>query len=67
MEPDKSGRSFRGRSWAAGRGASFCGEKTRQEHRINDALTVKEAYDKLEEAGFVTTVHGKGNVCCSFR
>lgn len=24
------------------------------------ALTVKKAYDKLEEAGFVTTVHGKG-------
>ena len=23
------------------------------------ALTVKKAYDKLEEAGFVTTVHGK--------
>ena len=25
------------------------------------ALTVKKAYDKLEEEGFVTTVHGKGN------
>lgn len=24
------------------------------------ALTVKKAYDKLEEAGLVTTVHGKG-------
>ena len=24
------------------------------------ALTVKKAYDKLEEEGFVTTVHGKG-------
>lgn len=24
------------------------------------ALTVKKAYDKLEEVGFVTTVHGKG-------
>lgn len=24
------------------------------------ALTVKRAYDKLEEEGFVTTVHGKG-------
>lgn len=24
------------------------------------ALTVKKAYDKLEEDGFVTTVHGKG-------
>lgn len=24
------------------------------------ALTVKKAYDKLEEAGFVVTVHGKG-------
>ena len=24
------------------------------------ALTVKQAYDKLEEEGFVTTVHGKG-------
>lgn len=24
------------------------------------ALTVKKAYDKLEESGFVTTVHGKG-------
>ena len=24
------------------------------------ALTVKKSYDKLEEAGFVTTVHGKG-------
>ena len=26
----------------------------------NSALTVKKAYDKLEEEGFVTTVHGKG-------
>ena len=25
------------------------------------ALTVKKAYDKLEEEGFVTTVHGKGS------
>ena len=24
------------------------------------ALTVKKAYDKLEEEGFVTTIHGKG-------
>jgi GntR family transcriptional regulator len=24
------------------------------------ALTVKKAYDKLEQAGFVTTIHGKG-------
>ena len=24
------------------------------------ALTVKKAYDKLDEEGFVTTVHGKG-------
>ena len=24
------------------------------------ALTVKKSYDKLEEEGFVTTVHGKG-------
>lgn len=24
------------------------------------ALTVKKTYDKLEESGFVTTVHGKG-------
>ena len=24
------------------------------------ALTVKKAYDKLEEEGFVTTVHGRG-------
>lgn len=24
------------------------------------AITVKKAYDKLEEEGFVTTVHGKG-------
>ena len=29
------------------------------ERRIS-ALTVKKAYDKLEEEGFVTTVHGKG-------
>lgn len=29
------------------------------EPRIS-ALTVKKAYDKLEEEGFVTTVHGKG-------
>ena len=26
----------------------------------SSALTVKKAYDKLEEEGFVTTVHGKG-------
>ena len=25
------------------------------------ALTVKKAYDRLEEEGFVTTVHGKGS------
>ena len=30
-----------------------------EELRIS-ALTVKKAYDKLEEEGFVTTVHGKG-------
>lgn len=30
-----------------------------RELRIS-ALTVKKAYDKLEEEGFVTTVHGKG-------
>ena len=29
------------------------------EHRIS-ALTVKKAYDGLEAAGFVTTIHGKG-------
>lgn len=29
------------------------------ELRISE-LTVKKAYDKLEEEGFVTTVHGKG-------
>ena len=29
------------------------------EFRIS-ALTVKKAYDRLEEEGFVTTVHGKG-------
>ena len=27
---------------------------------IYEPLTVKKAYDKLEEEGFVTTVHGKG-------
>ena len=27
---------------------------------IESALAEGEAYDKLEEAGFVTTVHGKG-------
>lgn len=30
-----------------------------KELRIS-ALTVKKAYDKLEEEGFVTTIHGKG-------
>lgn len=30
------------------------------EMRIS-ALTVKKAYDRLEEEGFVTTVHGKGS------
>ncbi|HQD51475.1 MAG TPA: GntR family transcriptional regulator [Defluviitaleaceae bacterium] len=30
-----------------------------RELRIS-ALTVKKAYDRLEEEGFVTTVHGKG-------
>ncbi|NMB42563.1 MAG: GntR family transcriptional regulator [Clostridiales bacterium] len=30
-----------------------------RELRIS-ALTVKKAYDKLEEEGFVTTIHGKG-------
>lgn len=30
------------------------------------ALTVKKAYDALEEEGFVTTVHGKGSfVACA--
>ena len=29
------------------------------------ALTVKKAYDKLEEEGFVTTVHGKGTYVSS--
>lgn len=33
--------------------------KLSAELRIS-ALTVKKAYDKLEETGFVTTVHGKG-------
>ena len=33
--------------------------KEGEELRIS-ALTVKKAYDKLEEEGFVTTVHGKG-------
>lgn len=27
------------------------------------ALTVKKAYDALEEEGFVNTVHGKGSFC----
>ena len=31
-----------------------------KELRIS-ALTVKKAYDRLEEEGFVTTVHGKGS------
>lgn len=31
-----------------------------KELRIS-ALTVKKAYDSLEQAGFVTTVHGKGS------
>lgn len=30
------------------------------------ALTVKKAYDQLEEEGFVTTIHGKGSfVACA--
>ena len=29
------------------------------------ALTVKKAYDRLEEEGFVTTVHGKGSFVAS--
>ena len=29
------------------------------------ALTVKKAYDRLEEEGFVTTVHGKGTFIAS--
>lgn len=30
------------------------------------ALTVKKAYDTLEEEGFIITVHGKGSfVCCA--
>lgn len=29
------------------------------------ALTVKKAYDKLEEEGFVVTVHGKGTFVAS--
>ena len=31
------------------------------------ALTVKKAYDKLEEEGFVTTIHGKGTYVTAFR
>ena len=27
------------------------------------ALTVKKAYDGLEQEGFITTVHGKGRSC----
>lgn len=34
--------------------------KLSAELRIS-SLTVKKAYDRLEEEGFVTTVHGKGN------
>lgn len=33
--------------------------KLAEELKIS-ALTVKKAYDRLEEEGFVTTVHGKG-------
>lgn len=29
------------------------------------ALTVKKAYDDLEQAGFITTVHGKGSFVSS--
>lgn len=29
------------------------------------ALTVKKAYDNLEEEGFTVTVHGNGNLCGS--
>ena len=28
---------------------------------LNIALTVKKAYDRLEEEGFVVTIHGKGS------
>ena len=35
-----------------------------KELRIS-ALTVKQAYDRLEEEGFVTTVHGKGSFVAS--
>ena len=35
-----------------------------KELRIS-ALTVKKAYDRLEEEGFVTTVHGKGSFVAS--
>ena len=31
-----------------------------KEHKVS-ALTVKKAYDLLEEEGFVVTVHGKGS------
>ena len=34
--------------------------RTRAGERRISALTVKKASDKLEEEGFVTTVHGKG-------
>ena len=30
------------------------------------ALTVKKAYDALEEEGFVVTVHGKGSFVAAF-
>ena len=36
-----------------------------KELRIS-ALTVKKAYDRLEEEGFVTTVHGKGSFAVSY-
>ncbi len=35
-----------------------------KELRIS-ALTVKKAYDDLEQAGFITTVHGKGSFVSS--
>ena len=30
------------------------------------ALTVKKAYDLLEEEGFIKTVHGKGSYVCEY-
>ncbi|MGN1342940.1 MAG: GntR family transcriptional regulator [Traorella sp.] len=31
------------------------------------ALTVKKAYDTLEQLGFTTTIHGKGTYVCHIR